>query len=121
MSTFADAAPLDERITGEMLCFLLTKTPPRLIGPTCQSDQRACARPVWGDGRLNGSWFGLCSRCLHQHLAFHSPYTTLQANPAAAKLDGTGIQRLTFADEHGTLTGIDPAAWKNLPGWPAND
>jgi hypothetical protein len=97
--------PLDRvHPSNSMWLFMLTKPRPKLIGPTCQSDQRVCNRPVWGDGRVDGEWYGLCSRCWHEHNAFHGHYVTLQANPAAAKLDGTGIQRLTFGDLEGWPT-----------------
>lgn len=85
------------RLSPDMIVFLLTKQGARLrVEQCCQSDQRECRRPMWGDGRVDGEFYGLCSRCWHEFNAFHGHYTTMQANPAAAKLDGTGIQRLTF-------------------------
>ncbi len=82
-----------------MSAWLLLKPRPRVIGACCQSDQRACKRPVWGDGRVDGEWYGLCSRCWHEWNAFHGHYTTMQANPAAAKLDLTSLRRLFIEPE----------------------
>jgi hypothetical protein len=100
------------------LVFLVTKPRPRLVGAVCSSrrwvaeaggmegyrpsgesgEMMRCGRPVWGDGKgiTTGSGpigEGLCSRCLHEYAAFHAPYTTLQANPAASALSGTSILR----------------------------
>lgn len=82
---------------------------PRLVGKRCQRERpvgpdgdrriERCKRPVWGDGRVDGEFYGMCSRCWHEYNAFHGHYQTMQANPAPAKLDGTGTQRLTFSDQ----------------------
>ena len=79
-------------LNNTMLLFLLTKPAPRLVGRTCASDQRECKRPVWGDGRVDGEWYGLCSRCWHEYNAFHGKYVTTMANPAAAKLSLNAIR-----------------------------
>lgn len=68
--------------------------------PVPGSQMMRCGRPVWGDGSgitTGGGMIGegLCSRCLHEYVAFHAPYTTLQANPAASALSGTSILRRT--------------------------
>ncbi len=101
------------------MAFLATKPRPRLVGKTCASDQRACRRPVWGDGRVDGEWYGLCSRCWHEHNAFHGVYLTMQANPAAAKLSLAAIrdhwlyggQRLPYTLPPGTCPDAPPADW----------
>ncbi len=90
------------------LMFHLLKRPPRLVGARCRHTKEVgpegertverCRRPVWGDGFVNRAWFGYCSAHWHEYNAFHGEYKTMQANPAAAKLDGTGIRRLTFND-----------------------
>jgi hypothetical protein len=108
-----------QRLDEDVLLFLLTKKPPTLVGKRCQQEREAgpdgdrrierCKRPVWGDGRVDGEFYGFCSRCWHEHNAFHGHYTTMQANPAAAKLDGTGIQRLTFG---ATLPDAPPEDWQ---------
>ena len=96
----------------DMILFLLTKPQPRLVGKTCQSEQRECKRPIWGDGRVDGEWYGLCSRCWHEHNAFHGHYITMQANSAAAKLGRVGIQRLTFgATLPESPTNVFPEEW----------
>lgn len=90
-------------VTGEMLEFLLTKQPPRFSGRMCQShyhdhDERGrCIRPVWGDGRVNGDFYGFCSKCWHVWNSFHGSYLTMQANPASHQLGPEGIAKLTFA------------------------
>jgi hypothetical protein len=101
---------------GLVEAWLLLKPRVRLVGAQCvqrrtqaevggmegyrptPGEFMRCGRPVWGDGKgtENGFGEGLCSRCFHEHMAFHGSYTMLQANPAAAKLDATGISRLTF-------------------------
>lgn len=58
-----------------------------------------CRRPVWGgDGLVNVGDFThdvpLCSRCWHVWNAFHGPYITMKANPAAASLSNEGLARL---------------------------
>ena len=86
-------------LAGDMVLFLLTKSSPKLRRSCCSpyhDHEGGCKRPVWGDGRVDGEFYGYCSRCWHLHNCFHGHYTTMQANPAAAKLDGVGIQRLTF-------------------------
>lgn len=88
----------------------------------CQSDVHVdrgdgvaepCKRPMWGDGYVDGKWYGMCSRCWHLWCTMHGHYTMLQANPAAAKIDETGIARLTFSDQP-KLPAFDctfPAEW----------
>lgn len=97
-SRFAQTV-LNHSITDDMAVFLLTKPEARLTGATCASS-RTCRRPVWGDGRVDGEWHGLCSFCWHEWNAFHGSYTTLRANPAAANLSLDNIrERLTFGAE----------------------
>lgn len=79
-----------------VLAWLATKPRPRIVGRMCQSEQRTCRRPVWGDGRVDGEFYGMCSRCWHEHNAFHGHYVTMQVNPAAARLTADNISRLTF-------------------------
>lgn len=59
---------------------------------------KRCQRPIWGDGFVNVGagpvWFGLCSQCWHEWCAFHGPYQTMKANPAAATIDNEGLARL---------------------------
>lgn len=102
-------------VADSVSLFLLLKPPVRLIGKTCQSprtnvarmaghtahgareiSEGHCTRPMWGDGRVDGEHYGLCSQCWHEHNAFHGHYVTMQANPAAAKLDAFSIKSLTF-------------------------
>ncbi len=87
------------------LAFLFTKPRPRFVGPVCASDipvdrgdgvAAPCTRPVWITVGVWGEDHELCSRCWHMRQAFFGPYTMVQANPAAAKLDDIGIRRLTF-------------------------
>ena len=81
------------------MAFLATKPRPRLIGAMCQSENRPCKRPVWGDGRVDGEWYGLCSRCWHEWNAFHGHYVTMQANPAAMTINAFTINVMRFMDE----------------------
>lgn len=106
-------------MTDDMVLWLLTKPAPRLTGRRCVQRRFAelggaaglegftpvlgaamhrCSRPQWGDGRgitAGGGMIGegMCSRCLHEHVAFHSAYTTMAANPAASQLSGASILR----------------------------
>lgn len=94
-------------MSGEMMAFLLTKPRPRVVGKTCQCEKLVdrgahrertlCTRPVWGDGRVNGDFHGLCSKHWHEWNAFHGSYLTMQANPASHQLGPEGIAKLTFA------------------------
>ncbi|MES2941138.1 MAG: hypothetical protein V4864_25945 [Pseudomonadota bacterium] len=94
---------LDIGVTDLMAAYLLSKPRPRL-GPTCtgpyHDHEGGCRRPIWGDGRVllgkGNIRFDLCARCYLLDNALHGKYRTMQANPAAAKLDGVGIERLTF-------------------------
>jgi hypothetical protein len=85
---------------GLVEAWLLLKPRVRLVGAQCVQKHgpefTRCKRPQWGDGSGVRGGEGLCSRCWHAWNAWHGAYTTMQANPAAAKLDGTGISRLTF-------------------------
>lgn len=89
---------------ADTLLFVLTKPAVKLVGRRCTSPyhdhEGGCRRPVWGDGRVllgkGNIRFDMCSRCWHLDQALHGKYRTMQANPAAAKLDGVGIERLTF-------------------------
>lgn len=101
------SVPLTGDEYPEWLFWHLMRKPPRIVGRVCQSKTlvdrgdgvaERCKRPVWGDGRVDGEFYGYCSRCWHQYNAFHGHYRTMQANPAAAKLDVIGIQRLTFTE-----------------------
>lgn len=56
--------------------------------------RRRCGRPVWGDGKVDGIQFSLCSRCWHAWCAVHGPYRLLQVNPAAASVTDDGLERL---------------------------
>lgn len=124
----------------DVLLFLAAKPRPRIVGAQCTNRREPevarglegyrptsgalvrCGRPVWGDGAgiaPSGMGAGLCSRCLHEYIAFHTPYTTLQANPAASALSGTSIQRR--ADIFGGLPEVGserpdtfPEHWSNL-------
>lgn len=97
----------DYAVSDEVVLFLLLKKPPKLVGQRCtghyhDADEAGrCTRPVWGDGKVllgkGNIRFDLCSRCWHLDQALHGKYRTMQANPAAAKLDGVGIERLTFS------------------------
>ncbi len=89
-----DASSQPERHTDLVWSvFLLTKPRPKIVGKTCQSDQRVCRRPWWSnDGRVDGDFYGLCSRCWHEYNAFHGKYVTMMANPAAAKLSLNAIR-----------------------------
>ena len=53
-----------------------------------------CGRPVWGDGKVDGISFQLCSRCWHAWCAVHGPYRLLAVNPAAAAVTDEGLARL---------------------------
>lgn len=100
--------------------FLLTKKSPTLVGRTCQSEnlvtggrqmggayQHArheglresgrCTRPIWGDGRVDGNWHGLCALCWHNWMAFHGAYRLMSVNPAASHLTRANIELLTFS------------------------
>lgn len=89
----------------DTLLFLLTKPAPKLVGRRCTGPyhdaEGGCSRPVWGDGMVllgkGNIRFNMCSRCWHLDQALHGKYRTMAANPAAAKLDGVGIERLTFS------------------------
>lgn len=100
--------------SDEMLWWLLSRPRPQLVGRRCTNRRTAteaggmegyaptsgemlrCSRPQWGDGSgVQGMAEGLCSRCAHEHFAFHSAYTTMQANPAASALSGASILRRT--------------------------
>lgn len=92
---------------GDLLVWLLTKTEARLTGRTCKSPygpvtekgRQPCRRPVWGDGTVDGLFYGFCSRCWHLHNAFDGHYVTMRANPAAALLNDAATRRLTFHDD----------------------
>lgn len=105
----------EQDLSDAMILWLLSRPRVALVGKMCQNprklehlrgdtvigsrtvgEPRTCARPVWGDGRVDGEFYGLCSRCWHEYNAFHGHYVTTAANPAAAKLGMVGIQRLTF-------------------------
>lgn len=98
----------------ELWAFLDSKPRPRLIGKQCTNRRPAweahglegyrptsgelvrCGRPVWGDGQgVRGQGEGLCSRCWHEHNAFHGAYTTMTANPAASLLSGSKIEQMS--------------------------
>ena len=88
-----DAASQPERQTHPDWVLFLALKPGFKFGKTCQSDQRVCKRPWWSnDGRVDGDFFGLCSRCWHEYNAFHGKYVTTMANPAAAKLSLNAIR-----------------------------
>lgn len=65
-----------------------------LAHSTQTSPARACTRPIWGDGTVDGVRFDLCSKCWHCWAAFHSGYRLMQANPAASQIDDVGLERL---------------------------
>lgn len=107
-------------MTDEMLYFLLSKAGSiRLnLAHACQSEslvaggarqmggayshnrheglrQHAyCTRPVWGDGRMNGEWHGLCSLCWHHKQGFEGKYRLMQLNPAAAAITDSALEKL---------------------------
>lgn len=81
-------------MSAEMVWWLLTK-PSYSFGPRCQTTEFVCKRPMWGDGRVNGDYHGLCSLCWHAWNAWHGKYVTFRANPAAL-LDASNINRLRF-------------------------
>ena len=103
-------------VSDAMIVFLLSKPRPKLHA-TCSNERPVehmrghtahdasaigaghCMRPVWGDGRVDGEFYGLCSQCWHEYNAFHGHYVTMQANPASHALGKRGIERLTFADQ----------------------
>lgn len=82
-------------MTDEMIWFLMTKPRPRIVGRVCQQTEFVCARPVWGDGRVNGDFHGLCSRCWHAWNMWHGKYVTMKANPASI-LNNGNVDRLRF-------------------------
>jgi hypothetical protein len=93
--------------TDEMALFLLTKPRPRISGRYCQSREsvdrgdgvgQPCRRPMWNDGRVNGEWWGLCSRCWHSHQLIHGGIAVMRANPASHTLTRQAIAKLTFHD-----------------------
>ncbi len=92
---------------SELTLFLLLKPGAKLVGARCTSTyhdhEGGCKRAIWGDGRVllgkGNIRFDMCSRCWHLDQALHGKYRTMQANPAAAKLDGVGIERLTFSGQ----------------------
>lgn len=92
----------------ETIIYLLTKPAVRLrTEHTCTADipvdrgpgrePGPCARPIWGDGTVDGVRFDMCSRCWHFWAAFHSHYRLFQANPAAAAITDSALERL-FVD-----------------------
>lgn len=105
-------------LDSDVLLWLASKPRPRLVGKTCIQKRPAgpddarrwerCRRPQWGDGSgIGGKGEGLCSRCWHEYNLFHGSYMTMQANHAAAKLDATAIQRLTFHEDELPPLGAD--------------
>lgn len=118
--------PVAADMDFDMLLFLSAKPRPRLIGATCchvktfgpdgELTTERCVRPRWGDGRVDGDWYGYCSAHWHEYNAFHGRYLTMQANPAAAKLDGTGIRRLTFGST-GPTSSLDSPAGAASDHW----
>lgn len=104
--------PAGGAAADELTLFLLTKTPPRLraasrcrqvrhAGPEHARRTTRCSRGVWGDGHIlsgkGNEYYGYCSRCWHEWAAFHSPYTTFQANPASL-LNTGNVNTLRFGD-----------------------
>lgn len=104
-------------VSDEMIVFLLSRPHPKLhktcnnerpverlrgdtvIGSSVVGECGPCLRPPWGDGRVDGDFYGMCSRCFHEYIAFHGKYQTMLANPASHALGKRGIERLTFADQ----------------------
>ncbi len=82
-------------MSDEMIMFLLSKPRPRIVGRVCQQPDFACKRPVWGDGRVNGDFHGLCARCWHAWNAWHGKYVTFQVNPAS-RLNTGNVDDLRF-------------------------
>lgn len=100
--------PRTTRITGARC---VQKRP---AGPDDARRYERCGRPQWGDGSgAGGMGEGLCSRCWHEHAAFHSPYTTMQANPAASQLSGQSIVRRSdiFGRKGNALPFTFPLDW----------
>lgn len=93
--------------TLEPLDICFRATPVRIVGRTCTNEEPIdrgdgvagpCRRPVWGDGMvrdgLGNQRHDLCSRCWHMDQAFHGPYVTFKANPAASSISNEGLARL---------------------------
>ncbi len=79
-----------------------------------------CGRPIWGDGTVDGVRRDLCSACWHEYNAFHGPYQTMRANPAAAAIDDTGLARLfvTRGMDAPALPAPDDAVlWRELDSY----
>ncbi len=118
-------------MTPDMIAFLLLKPRPKLVGRCCQSellvtaarqmggayshhrheglkDAAPCTRPVWGDGRVDGDWYGLCALCWHNWCAFHGAYRLMQLNPAAAAITQSALEKLYVTRGFGRPLGLPP-------------
>lgn len=133
-----------EGLSDGVMWWLLTKPQARLTGARCTSRRDSatagglegytpmpggtmhrCSRPVWGDGEgtENGFGAGLCSRCFHEHMAWHGTYTTMTANPAASLLSGDKISGMVelFGAAENRLPATDPREAPRCPAFPPLD
>ena len=59
----------------------------------------------------------LCSRCWHTWCAFHGPYVTMKANPAASSISNEGLARLFITRGLEAPPLPDSSAHVQFPDW----
>lgn len=118
------------RATPVKLCEENVCRSPILVDRGPGREPGKCGRPLWGgDGYANCGGVthehAMCSRCWHQWNAFHGPYVTMKANPAAATIDNTGLARLFITrgldadplpEVGAELPDVFPAEWEGDEG-----